>query len=113
MPRFESSLTPRPRLKLSRLRDIGWSLWDPIGLLKAGQKWHDADCLPFANEYDSYLVYAAGQLRRGASAETVARYLTDIEVDHMGLGSPREASDRALNVAAALQADGELWSSWD
>ncbi len=50
-----------PKIKLSRLRDIGWSLWDLIGLLKSGQRWEDDECRPFANEYDAYLLNAAGR----------------------------------------------------
>jgi len=33
MPLLDPPLTPPPEIKLSRLRDIGWSKWDPIGLL--------------------------------------------------------------------------------
>ena len=28
--------SPQPRIRLSKLRDIGWTLWDPIGLLQEG-----------------------------------------------------------------------------
>ena len=28
-----ATASPQPRIKLSKLRDIGWRLWDPIGLL--------------------------------------------------------------------------------
>ena len=33
---------PRPPLSLSRLRDIGFSLWDPIGILRPGEPWEVA-----------------------------------------------------------------------
>lgn len=54
-----------PKVRLSRLRDISWSVWDPIGLMGVGQNWQDKDCRPFANEYDGYLLQAAGRLRGG------------------------------------------------
>ena len=72
MPLIDPPLTPPPKLKLSRLRDIGWSIWDPIGLMGSEQNWDDEDCRPFADEYDSYLIQAAGQLRRGIADVDVA-----------------------------------------
>ena len=111
MSRLDPPLRPRHRLRLSRLRDIGWSIWDPIGLLGPDQKWDDEDCLPFADEYDSYLMQAAGRLRNGESALDVASYLADIEVNHMGLGGSVEAAlENAKKVTAAIDADPEVWS---
>jgi hypothetical protein len=110
MPLTDSPLTPPPKVKLSRLRDIGWSIWDPIGLMGSGQKWDDEDCKPFADEYDSYLIQAAGQLRRGIVDVDVAEYLVQIEADHMGLGSGHGALERALLVVAAIHADKEIWT---
>lgn len=108
---LDPPLTPRPKIKLSRVRDIGWSLWDPIGLISADQDWNDEECLPFADEYDSYLVQAAGQLRRGKSELDVAVYLATIEVEHMALGGPfQSALLRAEKVVAAMQADSKLWT---
>ena len=103
-------LTARPKIRLSRLRDIGWSLWDPIGLLEPGQKWDDEDCLPFADEYDGYLMQVAGQLRRGVPDANVAKYLVQIETEHMGLGPGRGVLQRAERVVAAIRADKEIWT---
>lgn len=69
----------------------------------------DEDCSAFADEYDGYLLQAAGALRRGKAEETVVSYLTDIEVNHMGLGASTNATSRAKEVVAAIQADEELW----
>ena len=114
MPRVDSPRTPSPKLRLSRLRDIGWSLWDPIGLMRADRTWHDEECLPFADEYDSYLVRAAGRLRRGDAPPDVAHYLAAIEVNAMGLGgSFQTALARAERVVEAMQADTDLWTSPD
>ena len=98
-----------PKIKLSRLRDIGWSLWDPIGLLSPGQRWDDEDCLPFADEYDTYLLEAADLLRRGAAQSEIVEYLVRIEADHMAVRGP-DMRDRAEAVVDAIQKDGELWT---
>ena len=97
----------RPKLRLSRLRDIGWKLWDPIGLLDEGEMWEGK---PFADEYDSYLVQAAGQLRRGVPEQIVADYLCKIETDHMRLSSVSGMHKRALDVVTAIKSDKDLWS---
>lgn len=98
MPLIDPPLTSPPKIKFYRLRDIGWSKWDPIGLLADGQKWDDEECQPFADEYDSYFLQAAGQLRRGATEEEVVRYLVGIEANYMGLGPARGAAARAKEV---------------
>ena len=73
-----------PKVKLSRLREIGWSLWDPIGLreLSEGDWQDDGAC---ADEYDGYLLQVVGRLRRGDPTAEVIAYLEDTEVGHIGL----------------------------
>ncbi|WP_145635238.1 hypothetical protein [Rhizobium sp. ERR 1071] len=97
-----------PTIKLSRLRDIGWSLWDPIGLLKPGQRWEDEECRSFADEYDTYLLNAAEQLRRGVATSTVIAYLVDIEANYMGLGQRPDTHERANSLVGAINADSLL-----
>ena len=97
----------RPKIRLSRLRDIGWSYWDPIGLLADGSTWLGK---PFADEYDSYLVLAAGMLRRKQAKSEVAQYLTDVEVDHMGMGENQTAVFRATRTVEAIIDDEQLWT---
>lgn len=104
-----SRQTPRPKINLSRLRDIGWSLWDPIGLLEPGQRWDDEECQRFADEYDDYLLHAATDLRRGATDDEVASYLVGIEIEQMCLGSQTDTYRRARRVAEAIRADTEIW----
>jgi hypothetical protein len=70
-------------LKLSRLRDIGWAEWDPIGLLPNGATWNHQS---FADEYDTYLLRVASELRHGWSVAQAVDYLMQIEAEHMGLG---------------------------
>ena len=87
-------MTARPKFKLSRLREIGWAKWDPIGL-GGTDDWPD-------DEYDSYLLQAAGRLWNGASREDVANYLVSMEVEYMGLGAAPGVKQRASEVADAL-----------
>jgi hypothetical protein len=91
--------TYRP-IKLSVLRDIGWEKWDPIGLLASGQKW---DHEPFADEYDGYLLKAAGDLRRKVPLEEVVGYLLRIEREGMGLGVRSGQTERAEATARSIQ----------
>lgn len=97
----------RATIRLSKLRDIGWAKWDPIGLLERGDTWEHK---PFAGEYDAYLIDAAGKLRRGTSEEKVIRYLVDIERDYMGLGMQRDTIRRATDVVEAIQASDQIWN---
>lgn len=103
-------LNQHPKIKLSRLRDIGWSLWDPIGLLDPNDSWDRKDNMGFADEYDSYLMNAAGRLRRGAPDQEVVDYLVEIETNHMGLEEKDDTRKRAQAVVKAIQSDDELWN---
>ena len=85
----------RLRFKLSRLREIGWTLWDPIGL-------NGAEGTP-DDEYDNYLLHAAARLEKDASVEEVAHFLTSIEIEHMELEDRWSAMARATAAAAALR----------
>lgn len=87
-------MTARPKFKLSRLREIGWDEWDPIGL-KGVEGAED--------EYDTYLLQAAGRLWNGESEEDVATYLADIEANHMGLGHGFSIKLRARATVRAIQ----------
>jgi len=46
---YRAQMSSYPPLKLSRLRDIGWREWDPIGLLPQGDAWESYP--EFADEY--------------------------------------------------------------
>lgn len=82
---------PRPPLQLSRLRDIGWRLWDPIGLLDPGVSWEGQ---PFADEYDRYLTSVASMLRDGHSTDECEAYLVQVAVVYMGMGLNRDGTIR-------------------
>ena len=84
-------------LQLSRLRAIGWTLWDPIGLEDCGGTPPEGA----ADEYDSYLVEVAGMIRRGASEEDAASWLHEAA---LGMGLPEPSRDAASRTAAAIRA---------
>jgi len=100
--------SPHPDIDLAKLRDIGWECWDPIGLLapESGNsgKWHEEKNLPFADEYDHYLVAAALDLKAGASCQQVVNYLVQIETQYMCLEERADTHDRAKAVVAAILA---------
>jgi len=89
-------MTSRPTFQLSRLREIGWSKWDPIGLGGVDQGWPE-------DEYDGYLLQAAGQICNGSSDGAVADYLIKIETEHMGLTAAPGIESRALDVARSIR----------
>lgn len=95
------------KIRLSRLRDIGWSLWDPIGLLSKGDAWDDKS---YADEYDAYLIQAAGRLRRNTPINEVVDYLVWVETEHMGLGTHNGQRERIEAVITAIRADDQLWT---
>jgi len=89
-------MTSEPTFQLSCLREIGWSKWDPIGVGGPDHGWP-------ADEYDTYLLQAAGQLWNGKSDEEVADYLVGIETENMGLTAVPGIRLRALEVAKAMR----------
>lgn len=99
-----------PKVKLSKLRDIGWQLWDPIGMLSPQENWDHPANQAFANEYDTYLIYAASQLRRGTPREQIVEYLCNIETNHMGLSERTDRRNRAEAVVDAILNDETIWS---
>ena len=76
---------------LQRLREIGWSLWDPVGL-------QDTDCP--RDEYDKYLLHSVRLFGEGKSRAEVAAYLEDIACDYIGMGPSTAASLQASHQTA-------------
>lgn len=89
-------MTGHRKIDIEPLREIGWATWDPIGLGGPANSWQ-------ADEYDTYLLQAAGQIANGRSDDQVADYLINIETEHMGLGAAPGIRERALKVAAAIR----------
>jgi len=96
-----------PKIRLSRLRDIGWKYWDRIGLLEEGQSWEDVS---FADEYDSYLLQAAGMLRRGAPRKLAIEHLVSAETKRMGFSLTKKTRSAAKQTIDAIAADKDLWN---
>jgi len=91
-----------PKVQLSKLREIGWSLWDPIGLREMSNgDWQDGGTC--ADEYDAYLIQVVGRLRRDDPAAEVFAYLEDTEVGHMGLSRSPTTSARATATVEAIR----------
>ena len=78
---YASSMTLRPKIQLSRLREIGWKLWDPIGLSHDGGS-PDEGC---ADEYDQYLLHVVSMISRGGSKDEATAYLISIATEYMSL----------------------------
>jgi hypothetical protein len=95
-----------PKARLDHLRDIGWRLWDPIGLLDADEDWRTAG---FADEYDTYLLHAAGMIRKGEPASAVAAYLYWVETVTIGLGE-RETTHARIEAAVQALVEENLWT---
>ena len=74
-------MTLDPKIEISRLREIGWKLWDPIGLVNDGGSPDEG----WADEYDSYLLHVVSILCRGGSKDEATAYLAGIASKHMGL----------------------------
>jgi hypothetical protein len=75
------TMTHPAKIQLSRLREIGWKFWDPIGL--ADDKGSPpAGCV---NEYDRYLLHVASMIDRGAPKAEATAYLIRIASEHMRL----------------------------
>lgn len=91
-------MATRPKIQLSRLRDIGWSLWDPIGLRDV-EGWKDGSG---ADEYDRYLIRVVSILRNGGTEEECRDYLLHIEAEHMGMGLRGDSRRRADETVAAI-----------
>lgn len=48
-------MTTFPKIQLTRLREIGWKLWDPIGLADENGSCDEER----ADEYDQYLLHVS------------------------------------------------------
>ena len=93
-------MSPLPALKLFDLRDIGWKLWDPIGMLAVGETWIGH---PAADEYDGYLVAVADGLRRGWAREHAVEELL-AATEFMGLSRSATGIARAEATVDAIRA---------
>ena len=99
----EISVIPVPEAKsitLSVLRDIGWDLWDPIGLSGSEGGWRRSHA---ADEYDRYMRRVADGLQSGESDAALVDYLVVIETRHMGLQENPATRTRSEATVAAVR----------
>lgn len=94
---YGGSMSLYPKIQLSQLREIGWSLWDPIGLRRADGSLV-GDC---ADEYDRYLLHVVSMLCRGGSRDEAAAYLYQIAADHMCVPFPQKTDAAATSESVA------------
>lgn len=94
-------MTERPKVQLSRLRDIAWDLWDPIGVKHIEGHWEGSGA---AAEYDSYMLRVSWLVRNGGQVDDAVAYLMQMESEHMGLGPRPDARDRAVTTVEAVRA---------
>lgn len=87
---YLEEMTARPSFDLASLRKIGIDQWNPIGT------WVPDD------EYDTYLLKAAGNIWNGDPVEKVAEYLVKVEAEWIGLGLAPDVHARAVLAAAAI-----------
>ncbi len=91
-------MSQRIKVRISRLRDIGWAEWDPIGL-RNPDGWEND---PAADEYDSYLLQVAGILINGGSEQEAVDDLIYAEADRMGGGITATTRERALRTVELI-----------
>ncbi|MCV9965102.1 hypothetical protein OIU34_24700 [Pararhizobium sp. BT-229] len=82
------------------LREIGWTKWDPIELLRNRESWVGQR---FQDEYDHYLVHVADRVVAGDDDNSLVSYLVAIERDNMGLGSTESSKQRAAATVSAIR----------
>ena len=87
-------------IDILRLREIGWTEWDPIVLLGNRDTWVGQQ---FANEYDYYLIHVADRIIAGDSDDRLISYLVAAERDDMALGSSERSAARAAATVFAIR----------
>ncbi len=102
-------MTSGSKIRLSRLRDIGWQCWDPLHLNGAGGGWEESAA---AGDYDDYLLTAARMMRRNEGDDAAARYLVWAEIEHLGLDARTDARSRAEATVLAIRSDDALWDDY-
>jgi hypothetical protein len=80
--------------RIAEMRDLWWQ-WDPIGVATLPQSLRD--------EYDAYLGPTLGLLEQRAPLEALVQYLTDVELQTMGLSETAPAKMRRRIFANTLK----------
>jgi hypothetical protein len=85
------------KFSIKRLREIGWSLWNPICLSQCPFDWCGE---PYEDEYDTYLSRAAAMIHNGADDSKIVAYLYCIEAEYMGLTEEPISDEYRQKLAA-------------
>src|SRR5262245_61143355 len=68
-----------PRIRLSRLRQIGWSVWNPLNIdLPDQQAWRQVNIA----EYDNHLLHIACLLSKGGTQSEAVAYLRSVAEEY-------------------------------
>ena len=89
------------KIDLPRLREIGWSEWDPIGLQQIDPNWRSGGG---EDEYDTYLLHVVSLIRNGRPEGDAVDYLIEIETEHMGMDFSPTTCSRAAATVASIRA---------
>lgn len=90
-----------PGVRLSHLRKIGWSVWNPLGLdLPERQAWRHVNIA----EYDNHLLHVACMLAKGGSQSDAVAYLEEAAREYPCLTlSSEERHQAAIGTAQAVE----------
>ena len=94
-----------PKVDIHRLRVIGWSQRDPIGLLGVTGSWRGQ---PYEDEYDRYLYKAAQMLKNNSSVEDVADYLFVVQSQAMQIGPKKMDGTIRTELIGVAQAISDI-----
>lgn len=84
-------LSPSELKFQTKVKQILWEVWDPIGVNDGENEWND--------EYDSYAPHVFRLALEGKGAERIALSLSSVESDSMGMSPNR---DHNMKTALAI-----------
>lgn len=91
----------KPRIDIERLREIAWSIWDPIPNGDATSDWKQVE---WPDEYDRYMLKAFEYLWNTGDERRAVDYLYGIETSAMSLSERPGREDRVSDTVKALNA---------
>ena len=84
---------------ITALRELGWSLWDPIEILATKSTWRGTG---FEDEYDTYLIEMQNMAKSGLQVEDLALYAINIIDERMELGRHEVTDTKCRRLAQAI-----------
>lgn len=86
---MEDDLSPKDKELQRAVDEVLHYVWDPISVCRVPQA---------RDEYDGYVGQIFTLLRSGASSSEISQRLESIVVEHMGLSSCKEQSDKVAST---------------